>query len=78
MTLNRSSVDSMLDIRRQEAETIIQHCGMLEWEEEVEYLRSQMTRAQVGCPGSWDTRQKKRDERRLNGEKNKGGNKEEN
>ena len=24
-----------------------------------------MTRKQVGCPGSWDTRQKKRDDRRL-------------
>ena len=64
-------MDSMLDIRRQDAETVIQHCGMLEWEEEVEYLRSQMTRAQVGCPGSWDTRQKKRDERRFKEEKTK-------
>ena len=61
----------MLDIRKQEAETIIQHSGMLEWEEEVEYLRNQMTRAQMGCPGPWDTRQKKRDERRLKEDKTK-------
>ena len=53
------------DIRRLDAEEIIQHSGMLDWREEQEYLRSQMTREQVGCPGFWDTRQKKRDERRL-------------
>ena len=47
----------------------MKHSGMLDWREEVEYLRNQMAREQVGCPGSWDTRQRKRDDRRLNEER---------
>ena len=41
---------------------------MLDWREEVEYLRSQMTREQNSSLGTWDSRQKKRDDRILNEE----------
>ena len=32
--------DTPLDIRRVDANDRIQNCGMLDWKEEVEYLRS--------------------------------------
>ena len=51
-----------------EAETIIQYSGTMDWREEVLYLRNQMTREQAGCVGSYDKRQKKRDDRLLKGE----------
>ena len=54
-----------------EAETIIQYSGTMDWREEVLYLRNQMTREQAGCVGSYDIRQKKRDDRLLKGEKTK-------
>ena len=37
--------------------------------EEVEYLRNQMTREQIRCPGPWDAQLKKREERRIRVEK---------
>jgi hypothetical protein len=61
-------LDMPLDNRKLEAENIIQHIGMLDWREEVEYLRSQMTREQNSSLGTWDSRQKKRDDRILNEE----------
>ena len=54
---------NLLDIMKLETESTIQRSGIMDWREEVEYLRNQMTREQIGCPGSWDTQQKKR--RRL-------------
>ena len=58
-------IDLPFDIRKLEAETIIQQSETMDWREEVEYLRNQMTREQAGCVGSFDTRQKKRDDRIL-------------
>ena len=31
----------------------------MDWGVEVEYLRNQMTREQISCPGPWDTQQNK-------------------
>ena len=64
----RLDLDLPLDIRKLECENIIQHPGIMGWREEVEYLRNRMTREQIGCPGACDTRQKKRDERRMKAE----------
>ena len=58
----RSDLDLPFDIRKLEAETIIQYSGTMDWREEVLYLRNQMTREQAGCVGSYDKRQKKRDD----------------
>ena len=63
------ALENPFDIRRLDAEDRVQHSGMLDWREEVEYLRNQMAREQVDCPGSWDTRQRKRDDRRLKEER---------
>ena len=48
------------DIMKLETENIIQCSEVVNVREEVEYLKSQMTREQIGCPASWDTEQKKR------------------
>ena len=48
-------IDLPFDIRKVEAETIIQHSGTMDRREEVVYLRNQMTREQEGCVGSYDT-----------------------
>ena len=53
------------DIRKKEAGLVLERSGNIDWREDVEYLRSQMTKEQPGCPGSWDSRQKKKDERKL-------------
>ena len=58
-------LDLPLDIRKLKAENIIQHSGIMDWREEIKYLRNQMTRDQIGCLGSQDTWQKKRDEWRM-------------
>ena len=47
----RLDLDLPLDIRKLEAENIIQQSGIMDWREEVEYLRNQMTREQINCPG---------------------------
>ena len=60
-----ADLDWPLDIRKTDSEDKVQKSGILDWREEVDYLRSQMTREQAGCLGTFDTRQKKRDERRL-------------
>ena len=44
---------------------IIQNSGIKDWKEEWHYLQNQLSKEQVGCPGSWDFRQKKRDDRKL-------------
>ena len=48
--------DIPFDISKVEAEDIIQHNGMLDWREEVEYLTRQMTREQNSSLGTWDSR----------------------
>ena len=53
------------DIRKKDAELVFERSGNIDWREDVDYLRSQMTKEQPGCPGSWDNRQKQRDERKL-------------
>ena len=58
-------LDMPLDIKKANAETIIQNSRILDWREEVEYLRSQMTREQESSLGCKDTRQKKRDARKF-------------
>ena len=65
----RLDLDLLLDIRKLEVENIIQHSGIVNWREEIEYLRNQMTREHIGCPWSWDTGQKERDERGMKAEK---------
>ena len=61
-------LDLPFDIRRVDAETVIQDSGIMYWREEVEHLENQMTREQVGSVGGHDMRQKKRDDRVLKGE----------
>ena len=60
-----------LDISRPDAGSIIRLAGILDWEEELAYLRGQLRKEQIGCTGSWDSRQEKRDERQLNAERSK-------
>ena len=64
----RLDLNLPLDIMKLEADNIAQHSGL---EGEEEYLRNQMTREQIGCPGSWDAQQKKMEERRIRAEKAK-------
>ena len=64
-------LDLPFDIRKVDADTIIQDSDTIYWREEVEYLGNQMTREQAGSVGSHDMRQKKRDDRVLKGEINK-------
>ena len=52
------------NVCKQAAEAIIKSSGIIDWEEETKYLRSQLSIRQAGCPGSWDSRQKKRDDRK--------------
>ena len=61
-------LDIPFDIRRVDADTIIQDSGIMYWREEVEHLENQMTMEQVGSVGGHDMRQKKRDDRVLKGE----------
>ena len=56
----RLDLNLLQDIMKLEAENIIQRSGIVGLREEVEYLKNQMTREQIGCPVSWDTQQKKR------------------
>ena len=54
-----------LDIRLRDYEAIIRNSGVLDWEEDIKYLRGQMTKEQPGTFGSLDTRQLKCDQRRA-------------
>ena len=58
-------LDMPFNISRKDAENIIKSAGILDWREEAAYLQGQLKKDQVGCVSSWDTRQQKRDERRL-------------
>ena len=58
-------LDMPFDIRSRDCEAVMEKSGVKEWKEDVLYLRGQLTKEQPGCPGSWDTRQQKRDERKL-------------
>ena len=61
----KDMLDLPFNISKINASTIIQQSGLIHWKEEVEYLASQLTKEQAGCPGGWDKRQKSRDERKL-------------
>ena len=60
-------LDLPFDIRKVDADNIIQDSDNIYWREEVEYLGEKMTREQAGSVGSHDMRQKKRDDRVLKG-----------
>ena len=51
------------DISKVAAEDIIKDSGIKDWKEEIEYLNNQLSEQQIGCPGSQDQKQKKRDKR---------------
>ena len=51
------------DISKVAAEDIIKDSGIKDWKEEIEYLKNQLSEQQIGCPGSQDQKQKKRDKR---------------
>ena len=57
-------MDMPLDIRLQNYKEILKSSGILDWEEDVNYLDGQMTKEQPGTFGSVDKRQKKCDQRR--------------
>ena len=48
-----------LDIMKLDTKNIIQHSGIMDLREELEYLRSQMISEQIGCPVSGDTAKEK-------------------
>ena len=47
-------------------EEILANSGILDWREDLEHLHNQLTVQQPGCCDSHDTRQAKRDDRKLN------------
>ena len=49
------------NITKKNADIIIKGCGILDWQEETQYLQNQLSLEQPRCPGSWDSRQEKRD-----------------
>ena len=53
------------DISKVAAEDIIKNSGIKDWKEETEYLRNQLSEQQLGCPGSVDQNQKRRDQRLI-------------
>ena len=53
------------DICKVAAEDIIKNSGIKDWKEETEYLRNQLSEQQLGCPGSVDQNQKRRDQRLI-------------
>ena len=55
------------DISKVAAEEIIKTSGIKDWKEEAEHLKNQLSEQQVGCPGSIDQKQKKRDQRIIKG-----------
>ena len=61
----KSDLDLPFDVRKIDAEDTVQKSGMLDWREEVQYMRSQLTREQASGLGPGDKRQKKRDDRLL-------------
>lgn len=56
------------NITKTNADNIIKGSSMLDWQEETQYLHNQLSLEQPGCPGSWDSRQEKRDNRLLKAE----------
>ena len=53
------------DIRKVEAEVILQNSGILDWKEDMVYLRAQMTKEQPGSVDTFDGRQEMVDARKL-------------
>ena len=47
------------------AADIIEESGIKDWREEIQHLRNQLSYAQVGCPGPFDQKQKKRGTREI-------------
>ena len=60
-----SDLQLPMDIRKRDAELVLQHSGVLDWKEDVMYLRAQMTKEQPGSLAAFDARQKKKDLRKL-------------
>ena len=60
----KADLDMPFNITKGDAMRIIQYSGIRDWQEEWEYLKNQLSREQVGCPGSLDPRQQKRDQRK--------------
>ena len=56
----RLDLNLPLDIMKLEAVNIIQRTLIIDWGVEVEYLRSQMTREQIGCSRSGEHTQQKK------------------
>jgi hypothetical protein len=52
------------DITKSNAEEIIAHSGIKYDAEEATYLKNQLSRDQIGCCGSWDEKQRRRDNRK--------------
>ena len=53
------------NISKISAEAIMKDSGILDWREEAQHLRNQLSDEQVGCPGPLDTSQKKTDTRKI-------------
>ena len=53
------------NISKISAETIMEDSGILDWREEAQHLRNQLSDEQVGCPGPLDTSQQKTDTRKI-------------
>ena len=65
LKLLKKELEMPFSICKQSAEDIIKGSGIIDWQEETEYLRSQLSLEQTGCPGGWDSRQMKRDNRKM-------------
>ena len=61
----QTELDKPFNISKVAAESIIQSYGILDWQEEAQHLRNQLSDQQVGCPGSLDQVQKKSDTRKI-------------
>ena len=61
----KNGMKKPFDISKVAAEDIIKNSGIKDWKEEFAYLQNQLSEQQPGCPGSFDQKQKNRDNRLI-------------
>ena len=61
----RAKLDHPFNILKPKGEEILCHSGIIDWKEELQHLRNQLTPEQPGSCDGYDMRQKKRDQRKL-------------
>ena len=70
VNLFKNKLETPFNIIRKNGEAILSQAGIKDWQEELQYLRQQLSPRQVGCCSQFDQRQRKRDNR-INNEKEK-------